>query len=87
MDPIFDNVSKGLCIICNTHTTEGRVTCSEKCHEEFIKFSEEKFGKEKKVVDQTTGISYQVPTRVIIEKGISWKDLAKFPVWGNGDDQ
>ena len=81
-DSIFDNASKGLCIICSLPVkVEGRMTCSEKCHDEFIKFGEKKFGITKKVVDITTGIAYQIPTKDIIEKGLTWKDLTKYPVW------
>lgn len=81
MDAIFDNSSKGLCIMCSLPVTIGRMTCSEKCHDEFIKFGEKKFGTTKKIVDMTTWIAYRVPTRVIIEKGLAWKDLTKYPVW------
>jgi len=79
---IFDNASQGLCIICSLPiTVSGRMTCSEKCHDEFVKFGEKKFGITKKVVDATTGISYKVPTNDLIEKGLTWKDLRKYPVW------
>ena len=81
-ESIFDNSGKGLCIICSLPTTIAcRMTCSEKCHNEFIKLGEEKFGITKKVSDAATGISYKVPTRDIIEKGLAWRDLTKYPVW------
>jgi hypothetical protein len=81
-DPTFDNSTKGLCIVCSLPVTVGsRLTCSEKCHDKFVKFSEEKFGITKKIVDVTTGIAYRVPTRDLIEKGLAWKDLTKYPVW------
>lgn len=87
-EPMFANASKNLCIVCDMPITiTGRMTCSEKCHEEFIEFGEKKFGKVKKVVDQTTGIAYEVPTRVIIESGLTWKDLTKYPIWKDEDDQ
>lgn len=79
--PTFDNSGKCLCIMCGLAVTAGRMTCSEKCHDEFIKFGQKKFGVKKKVVDITTGIAYSVPTRDIIEIGLAWKDLAKYPVW------
>jgi hypothetical protein len=79
--PVFDNSGKGLCIMCGLSVIAGRMTCSEKCHDEFIKFCEKKFGIKKKVVDITTGIAYSVPTRVIIEKGLEGKDLINFPAW------
>lgn len=81
-ESIFDNACKGLCIICGLPVTvSGRMTCSEKCHNEFIKFGEKKFGMTKKVVDVTTGIAYKVPTRDIINRGLSWRDLRKYPQW------
>lgn len=59
----------------------GRITCSEKCHDEFVERLEKGFGEEKKVVDSTTGIAYRVPTKDIVERGLTWKDLPKYPVW------
>ena len=75
----FENSDKGLCIICDRPTIIGRMTCSDSCHEKFIEFCEEQYGVSKNVVDQTTGITYKVPTRDIVERGLKWKDLAKYP--------
>lgn len=81
IDPIFDNVAKGLCIMCNAPIhTKGKITCSQECHEKFIELGEKKFGITKSVVDIETGISYAIPTRDIIEKGLKWEDLTKYPV-------
>lgn len=77
----LENANKGLCVACEKHVTVGRMTCSKNCHEEFIKFCENEYGIFKKIVDSTTGISYKVPTRDIVEKGLSWKDLDKYPQW------
>lgn len=76
----LENADKGLCVVCGESITKGRMTCSENCHEEFIKFCEEQYGVTKKVVDSTTGIVYNVPTREIIEKGLSHEDLHNYPV-------
>lgn len=59
----------------------GRITCSESCHKDFVIACEEKFGKVKKIIDETTDIAYKVPTRDIIEKGVAWQDLPKYPLW------
>jgi len=59
----------------------GRVTCSEKCHDRFVKKLEMEFGEVKQVIDSTTGIAYKVPTRDIIERGLIWQDLPKYPQW------
>lgn len=84
---IFDNASKGLCIICSMPTAEGRITCSERCNEEFIKFGENKFGILKKVIDETTGMAYNVPTRDIIEKGLAWKYITNYPAWEEKEER
>lgn len=78
---IFENKDKDLCVMCEEPVIKDRMTCSKKCHEEFIEFCEKKFGVMKKVVDNTTGIAYHIPTRDIIEKGLAWKDLVKYPIW------
>ncbi len=86
-EPIFANADKGLCIVCGMPTTiTGRMTCTLSCHQSFVKFCEEKFGKVKKVIDETTGIQYKVPTSDIIERGLAWEDLPKYPVWNDKDD-
>lgn len=77
----FENADKNLCVICDKHTITGKMTCSDDCHEKFVEFCEGQYGISKKVVDQTTGISYKVPTRDIIEKGLKWKDLTNYPRW------
>lgn len=75
---IFDFKSK----CCNDDIDiYSRCTCSPNCHEIYMQQLEEQFGKFKKVVDAATGISYQVPTRVIAEAGIKQQDLTKFPIW------
>lgn len=61
-----------------------KLTCSEKCHIEYIRILEEKFGKVKKVTDSESRISYKVPTKDIIEKGLKWEDIKKYPLWNEG---
>ena len=38
-------------------------------------------GKFKEITLLETGISYKVPTRLVIEDGIKGEDLEKFPLW------
>ena len=57
------------------------MTCSDACHDELVSRLIAEFGEFKKVADQTTGIAYKVPTRDIIEKGIRWRDLNRYPLW------
>lgn len=82
---IFENVDKGLCVMCGERAIKGKITCREECHEEFIKSCEDKFGIVKKVTDITTGISYKVPTRNIIEEGLIWRNLSKYPEWNENE--
>jgi CRISPR/Cas system-associated protein Cas10 (large subunit of type III CRISPR-Cas system) len=77
----FENANKNRCVICDKPTITGKMTCCEYCHEKFVEFCEGQYGISKKVVDQTTGISYKVPTKDIIEKGLKWEDLTKYPLW------
>lgn len=85
-DVKLENADKGLCVICDKPTEEfapfkNKMTCSEDCHEKFVKFCEEQFGTTKKVVDSTTDITYRVPTREIVENGLKWEELPKYPRW------
>ena len=79
----FENVDKNLCVICSepTVTNKLKLTCGDNCHDKFVEFCEWQYGISKRVVDQTTGISYKVPTRDIVEKGLKWKDLVNYPRW------
>lgn len=77
----FENADKNLCVICDKPTITCKITCSDDCHEKFVEFCEAQYGTSKNVVDQTTGVSYKVPTRDIIEKGLKWEDLTNYPLW------
>ncbi|MDH5440036.1 MAG: hypothetical protein OEZ48_08520 [Candidatus Bathyarchaeota archaeon] len=39
------------------------------------------FGEFKKIVDVETGTAYKVPTREVLERGLRWEDLKKYPKW------
>ncbi len=70
------------CLICgNGIYADGRVTCSDSCHEEFVNRMIAEFGEFKKVVRITTGEAFKVPTRDIIEKGVREQDLDQYPRW------
>lgn len=58
-----------------------KITCSDNCHTKFVEQMIEKFGENKKITDETSGLSYKVPTRLIIEEGISQGQLKNFPFW------
>jgi len=57
------------------------ITCSQECHQIFVKKMLDEFGENKKITDETSGISYKVPTKQIIEDGITQDQLKDFPLW------
>ncbi len=94
-DITFENTKHGLCVVCgkpiitviksdccNAHPRfKGSITCCSECHEELVIAAEKAFGKFKKVVDATTNKVYKVPTRDIIENGLTQTHLPKYPMW------
>lgn len=74
-----------LCWICGRSSQKYLVTCSDECHEKLIHRLEKEFGIYKKVVDIETGKTYKVPTRDIIEKGLKYEDIKKYPEWRDSD--
>ena len=69
------------CFVCGKPCPPGKVTCSDECHEKLVQELEEKFGVYKRVADSVTGKIYRVPTRDIVEKGLSFGDLMNYPEW------
>lgn len=69
------------CVICGKECLPYRMTDSPDCHEKFVEFLEEKFGKYKKMTRMATGQAFKVPLRDIIEKGLRDQDLDKYPIW------
>lgn len=70
------------CCICDREYESGReLTCSDECHGELANRLIARFSEFKKVVRQSTGIAYKVPTRDILEKGIREQDLDRYPIW------
>ncbi len=39
------------------------------------------FGNYKKITDEDSGLSYKVPTKQIVEEGITQDQLKNFPFW------
>ena len=58
-----------------------RLTCNLGCHEALVVHLEQEFGTYKKVVRQTTGVAFRVPTRALIEEGLREQDLDRYPRW------
>jgi len=69
------------CIICGKPHNYRVYTCSEECHKKLIDKLVKEFGEFKKVIDGETGKAYKVPTRDILEKGLTYLDLTKYPEW------
>jgi hypothetical protein len=57
------------------------ITCGDDCHSKFVEKMLVEFGDYKKITDESSGISYKVPTKQIVEEGITQKQLKDFPVW------
>jgi len=68
------------CVICGKPCTARLLTCSDECHELLIERLVEEFGEYKIVVDVKTGLKHRVPTRDILEHGLKYADLKKYPV-------
>jgi len=77
------------CAICGRPFDPGEpgrraFTCSDECHGRFVDKLVEELGEYKKVVDVHTGKAYRVPARHIIEHGLRYEDLPRFPEWEEG---
>ena len=73
------------CVVCGKLYRIGRFyTCSEECHERLVDEIVKAFGEFKKIVDLETGIAYRVPTREVLERGLMYEDLKKYPKWKDG---
>ena len=69
---------------CNADVNvQQKITCSDLCHLKFVDFLIDEKGNYQKVIDVESGKAHKVPTRLIIEKGITQMDLKCFPLWKN----
>ena len=59
------------------------ITCSVECHNELVESLIKENGKYKLVTNAETGKTHKVPTRDIIEFGINFADLEKYPTVEN----
>jgi hypothetical protein len=62
----------------------GSITCGRACHEALVHELEKEFGVTKKVVDVETGRAYAVPTRDLVERGLTRDQLVAYPPYGEG---
>jgi hypothetical protein len=56
-----------------------RITCSDKCHKHFVTGLIKQFGEFKLVVDQSSGKSYKVPTKDLVERSLRFSNLRSYP--------
>lgn len=78
---VVTDVTAAKCVICEAPCIRGKITCCDDHHEEFIQKLELQFGTYKKVLDMDTGVTFKVPVRDIIEKGLKQQDLKNYPEW------
>lgn len=73
----------GNCLVCLGEMPRYAhgITCSDGCHEILVDIITGKCGEFKKVIDIETNIEYKVPVRDIIENGLKYEDLPKYPIW------
>jgi hypothetical protein len=72
----------GVCPGCGKRLPAVRAftfTCNADCHKVWIDRLVAQHGETKHITYTVTGKTYAVPTRVILEKGISAEDLPSFP--------
>lgn len=74
-----------ICIVCGKSYPRypdcRALTCSEPCHQKLVDRLVKEFGEFKRVVDVHTEKAYKAPTAHIIEHGLKYEDLPKFPEW------
>lgn len=70
------------CYICGASYEPGRdTTCSQECHDKLVNLLILKHGEFKKITRATTGESFKVPLREILENGVREEELDKYPKW------
>ncbi len=70
------------CAACSRDLPSTRtrlLTCDERCHQAWIDRLVREQGETKRITDLSTGKTHLVPTRVILEQGVTGKDLAGYP--------
>jgi len=69
------------CAVCGKPYVDRRLyACSEACHRRLVDDLVKEFGEFKRIVD-AEGTAHEVPTREILERGLSYEDLKMYPEW------
>lgn len=84
---VFESIremSEGICAGCHhplppLHQRDFQFTCDAVCHAAWVEALVARFGETRDVTDGDTGKVYVVPTRVILEHGLSHAQLKAFP--------
>jgi len=75
-----------ICPACDQPLPVGQrsraVTCSDDCHRVWIDRLVARYGETREIASAETGVVYVVPTRVILEQGITGADLSRYPPKG-----
>ena len=77
-----------VCPFCGvTYSTDiYRMTCGKpECHEALVQKMIAQFGEFKKITRMTTGQTFKVPIRDIIERGVREQELDRYPLWEEDD--
>jgi hypothetical protein len=88
LEALFEDLralQAGICPACGEALPAARAylcTCSDACHRAWIDHLVARHGDTKEITHLETGTVYLVPTRVILERGISGRDLPRFPEKG-----
>jgi hypothetical protein len=78
----LDKLQAGVCAACGRALTLPRTrefTCDDQCHARWLDRLVAELGAERIITDGVTGRRYVVPTRVILDKGITYETLMTFP--------
>lgn len=67
-------------VCCNFDVTNNKsITCSVQCHKDLVDVMIKESGEFKMITDIHTQKTHKVPTRDIIEFGINYSDLGRYP--------
>ena len=80
--PVCESVAEGedLVRVIAPAVTGVQLTCSEACHERLVEAFETPFGKDKRVTRMSTGETFRVPGRQIIEGASGGRTWTNFHV-------
>lgn len=79
----LDDIEAGLCAACGrplpAPPRSHEMTCDALCHRLWIERLVQQYGETKRITNTATGKTYLVPTRDILEHGITGASLVTYP--------